>query len=106
MKEFKKEKSSVFSNLFTETPAFSEPLSDWIIPSIYHIKNLNVKQLQFIDMLDIEILDDNEVLFIKLNSKDHKTIISTLTVLGREPIDYKGKLNLIPMWIRKIFKAV
>jgi len=106
MKDLKKEKVSTMSNMFTDVPMFTSPLSAWHVPSVYYLKDLNVKQLQLISLLEIEILNDDEVLFIRLNSKDHKVIIKTLAEQGKILVDYRKKLELIPLWIRKFFKAL
>jgi len=106
MKELKKEKSSIFSNMFTNVKLFKAvDVSDWTIPHVFYLKDLNAKQLQLIALLEIEIFDEGEILFIRLNNKDHKVVIRTLAEQGKILVDYRKKLELIPLWIRKIFKA-
>ena len=107
MKEIKKDKSSIFSEMFSNAkPLKCEDLSEWIIPTIYHLNYLNQKQLQIVHLFEIEILqDENNLYFIRLNSRDHAGIIALLNTLKDNTNDYKEKLNRIPFWVRKIFKA-
>lgn len=93
-------KPLMFENMFSEARAFTDNLKPWIVASDFFLDKMNAEQLCVIRILELELLMNENRIYVSTKDESVKLLIQSLKTKKR--VD---KIELIPMWIRRIFKA-